>query len=123
MRFLVDANLPRSALPLLERFGHVAGHARDLGLGTAPDSEVAARARSTGSALLTRDLDFSDIRLYPPADYAGLVVMRLPDDATAGQIVLLLERFLKQPALVDCLPGHLVILEADRVRFRPPLTR
>lgn len=49
--------------------------------------------------------------------------MRLPDDATARQIVDLLERFLKQPALVDSLPGHLVILEADRVRFRPPLTR
>jgi predicted nuclease of predicted toxin-antitoxin system len=123
MRFLVDANLPRSTLPLLQRFGHAADHARDLGLGAAPDSQIAAHARNTVSALLTRDLDFADSRCYPPADYAGLVVMRLPDDATARQIVNLLERFLKQPALVDSLPGHLVILEADRVRFRPPLTR
>ena len=123
MRFLVDANMPRSALPLLLHYGHAADHARDLGLGAAPDSQIAARVRSTASALLTRDLDFADIRRYPPADYAGLLVMRLPDDATAGQIVTLLERFLKQPALVDSLPGHLVILEAHRVRFRPPLTR
>ncbi len=49
--------------------------------------------------------------------------MRLPDDAAAPQIVGLLDRFLKQAALVESVPGHLVILEAGRVRFRPPLTR
>jgi len=45
----------------------------------------------------------------------------MPDDAVAGTIVRLLERFLKQTELVDRVPGHLVILEADRVRFRPAL--
>jgi predicted nuclease of predicted toxin-antitoxin system len=45
MRFLVDANLPRSALALLRRYGHAADYARDSGLGAAPDTEIAARAR------------------------------------------------------------------------------
>ena len=31
MRFLVDANLPRSALPLLHNFGHTAEHAHGCG--------------------------------------------------------------------------------------------
>jgi predicted nuclease of predicted toxin-antitoxin system len=121
MRFLVDANMPRSTLALLQSLGHAAEHVRDLGLGATPDSQIAARARSTGAVLLTRDLDFSDIRHYPPVDYQGLIVMRLPDDAAAQDILNLFEKFLKQAELVAQLPGHLVILEKDRVRFRPAL--
>jgi predicted nuclease of predicted toxin-antitoxin system len=121
MRFLVDANMPRSTLALLQSLGHVAEHVRDLGLWAAPDTLIAARARSTGAVLLTRDLDFSDIRHYAPAHYQGLIVMRLPDDAVAQDILNSLERFLKQTELVAQLPGHLVILEEDRVRFRPAL--
>jgi hypothetical protein len=33
-----------------------------------PDSDIAARAQATGAVLLTRDLDFADIRQYPPED-------------------------------------------------------
>ena len=123
MRFLVDANLPRSSLSVLQAFGHSAEHVRDLGLGGAPDAQIAARARDTSAALLTRDLDFSDIRAYPPTAYPGLIILRLPDDAVAQQILNLLERFLRKSALVENVPGHLVILESDRVRFRPALKR
>jgi hypothetical protein len=45
----------------------------------------------------------------------------MPDDAVAQTIVNLLERFLKQTELATRLPGHLVIIEPDRVRFRPAL--
>jgi predicted nuclease of predicted toxin-antitoxin system len=121
MRFLVDANMPRSVLVLLQSLGHAAEHVRDLGLGGVPDSEIAARARSIGAVLLTRDLDFSDIRHYLPSEYQGFIVMRLSDDAVARDILSSLERFLKQTELVAQLPGHLVILEEDRVRFRPAL--
>jgi len=121
MRFLVDANMPRSTLALLTGFGHTSEHARDIGLGQAADSRIAAHARSTGAALLTRDLDFADIRHYPPADYHGILVLRMPDDAVAQTIVNLLARFLKQTELAAQLPGHLVILQRDRVRFRPAL--
>lgn len=121
MRFLVDANMPRSTLLLLAGVGHTADHARDIGLGHAPDTEIAARARSSGAVLVTRDVDFADIRNYPPVDYQGILVLRMPDDAVAQTIVNLLERFLKQTELAARLPGHLVILEPDRVRFRPAL--
>lgn len=122
MRFLVDANMPRSTLAVLTRLGHQLEFARDSGLGHAPDSQIAARARETGAALITRDVDFADVRHYPPADYQGIVVLRLPDDATAQDIANLLDRFLKQTELINQLPGHLAILEFHRVRFRPALT-
>jgi predicted nuclease of predicted toxin-antitoxin system len=72
MRFLVDANMPRSARALLARLGHTGEHACDLGLGHAPDAEIAARARSTGAVIVTRDVDFADIRNYPPREFKGL---------------------------------------------------
>ncbi len=122
MRFLVDANLPRSCLPLLKGFGHHPEHARDIGLGGAPDADVAARVRATGAVLLTHDLDFANIHTYRPSDYPGIVVLRLPDDAVAEQIVSVLERFLRNTELVNQVPQHLVIVEPSRVRFRPPLT-
>lgn len=121
MRFLVDANLPRSSLRLFQTYGHGSEHVRDLGLGDSADSVIAGHAKAIGAALVTRDLDFANIRAYPPEHYDGLLVIRLFEDATASQILRLLERFLRNSELVDKIPRHLVILEADQVRFRPPI--
>jgi predicted nuclease of predicted toxin-antitoxin system len=121
MRFLVDANMPRSTMGLLAQLDHQAEFVRDTNLSSAPDTQIAARARDTGAVLITRDMDFADIRNYPPTDYPGIIVLRLPDDSVAVTIVSVLDRFLKEENLASHLPGHLVILEADRVRFRPAL--
>jgi predicted nuclease of predicted toxin-antitoxin system len=121
MRFLLDSNMPRSALAVFGHFGHEAVFARDIGLAAASDEDIAARARSMGAVLLTRDVDFGDVRRYPPDEYCGIVVLRLPDKMGAGQILRVLERFLRECAFVDPLPGRLAIVELDRARFRPPL--
>ena len=100
MRFLVDANMPRSALALLKYHGHEARHVRDIGLGSAPDIRIAAHARVERAAMITRDFDFADIRHHPPAEYEGILVLHLPEDATAPFIIKLLDKFLKQSELV-----------------------
>lgn len=71
--------------------------------------------------LPTRDLDFTDIRRYPPESHPGLVVSRLPDDSTAKVILEVLERFFSQAELIARIPGRLVIVERDRARIRPPV--
>lgn len=121
MRFLIDANLPRSLAEFVSKLGHDVQFARDVGLGTAPDREIAAHAQQTGAAIVTRDLDFADVRQYPPERYSGIVTLRLPDDATAPDIVGVVERFLREQRFLSQLPGRLAIVEKDRVRFRPPL--
>lgn len=120
MRFLIDANLPRSTIALLTDLGHGVEFAR-VGMAAATDWDIAARARLTGAALLTRDLDFADIRRYPPEDYAGIVALRPPDDATAREILSVIERFIGQPTFLAALQGRLAIVEQHRVRFRPAL--
>ncbi|MHB1872335.1 MAG: DUF5615 family PIN-like protein [Steroidobacteraceae bacterium] len=121
MRFLLDANLPRAAVAIVEKFGHTVEFARDAGLGTAPDEVIAERARSTQAVLVTRDLDFADVRRYPPDDHSGIVVLRLPDDAVATDIAAVLERFLAESQFVAHLRGRLAIVDEARVRFRPTL--
>jgi predicted nuclease of predicted toxin-antitoxin system len=85
----------------------------------ADDNSIAAYARRNRQALITRDFDFADLRNYPPADYAGIVVLKLPDDATAAQVVKLVERFARQEEWLARLAGRLAIVELWRVRFRP----
>ena len=75
MHFLIDANLPRSLGDRIRLLGHSVTDVRGIGLGDADDEVVAALARGQGMVLLTRDFDFSDVRNYPPAQYAGTTVV------------------------------------------------
>lgn len=121
MRFLIDADLPRSTKELLQRHGHEAVDVRDIGLGSAADSHIAQYAQDNTLCLLTGDFDFSDIRTYPPARYHGLVILNVPPNATAPSILSLLEGFLIQPQVVRNLAGKLAIVEPGRVRIRHPV--
>jgi|ERR1022692_1181842 hypothetical protein len=66
MRFLIDANLPRAVIAELGRAQRPVKFAQDVGLGTAPDEQIAALARESGAAMLSRAMDFADVRRYPP---------------------------------------------------------
>jgi predicted nuclease of predicted toxin-antitoxin system len=121
MRFLLDANMPRSTLALFAEHGHTAVHVNDIGLSSAPDHQIAARARVEDAVLVTRDIDFADVRNYPPEASPGFLVLRVADDWTASQISSLTGTFLNMEALVANIPGHLVILDHRQVRFRPAL--
>ena len=118
MHFLVDADLPRSTAEVLQRHGHEATDVRDIGLRSADDTTIAQYAQQQHLCLLTRDFDFSDIRTYPPADYAGMVVLVIPPTVTTRYITQLLEMFLQQREIIVQLPGKLAIVEAGRVRLR-----
>ncbi|MEZ0472910.1 hypothetical protein [Luteimonas salinilitoris] len=48
-------------------------------------------------------------------------MIRLPDDAIAQDVVRVLGSFMRQSRFIGQLEGHLVIVEPDRVRFRPAL--
>jgi Domain of unknown function (DUF5615) len=81
MRFLIDANMPRSAAELLKYYNHEAVDVLDIGMGATADSDIAIYAQQNGLAIVTRDFDFADIQNYPPSQYAGLLVLALPEDA------------------------------------------
>ena len=77
MRFKLDENLPPDASTLLNNSGHDALTIRDQRLQGRPDTQIAAVCQEERRTLITLDLDFADIRAYPPSQYFGLIVMRL----------------------------------------------
>jgi predicted nuclease of predicted toxin-antitoxin system len=119
VRFLIDADLPRSTKTLLEKFGHEAIDVRDIGLKSAKDPVIARYAKDHQACLLTGDFGFADIRNYPPENYYGIVVLGLPRDATANFILQLIEEILRQTEVLARLPQKLAIVEAGRIRLKP----
>ena len=121
MRFLLDANVPRSLIQLLLRHGHDVDHVVDIGMGNSADDEIAQHAKRINATLISRDLDFADVRRYPPSQHAGIVVLRLPDDMVAKEIVEVFDRFLLILGDPQRLCGRLAIVERNRFRLRPSL--
>lgn len=118
MRFLIDADLPRSASDVVRRHGHEAVDVRDVGPSIAQDPQIAHYAQIQRLCLITGDYGFADIRAYPPEQYAGIVVLNLPRTATAAYINRLLDSFLEQEAVLAQLSGKLAIVEPGRIRLR-----
>lgn len=118
MRFIIDEDLPRSILNLLQQYNHDAVDVRDIGLRGTTDYEIAAYAKKTNRCILTGDYDFSDNRNYPPKEYCGIVVLNLPKISTASFIRNLLESFLQKNELVEQISGKLAIVEPGQIRIR-----
>jgi predicted nuclease of predicted toxin-antitoxin system len=118
--FLVDASMPRGTATLIHSRAHNATDVRDIGMGGAPDQDIAAYAQAHQMAILSRDFDFADVRNYPPNQYMGLVVIDLPSTATAPTILKLVENFIQDSQALSNLPGRLAIIQPGRNRFRPP---
>lgn len=74
MRFKTDENLPAEIVTLLCDHGHDAISVVEQQLAGAPDNVVAKVCQSEQRVLVTLDLDFADIRAYPPDEYSGIIV-------------------------------------------------
>jgi predicted nuclease of predicted toxin-antitoxin system len=116
MRFKTDENIPLEAVNLLRMSGHDALSVFDQSLAGQPDDRIASVCQQEGRALLRLDTDFSDIRTYPPANYPGLIVLRLARQS-APAVTRVLRRLLEVFATNDC-HGRLWIVEHNRIRVR-----
>lgn len=116
MRFKLDENIPVELADLLRTEGHEVETILDEGMKGARDARVAAVCQREARVLITFDLDFSDIRAYPPEVYAGLLVLRL----TRQDPDYLLRIFREVMRLLESnnVVGQLWIVEENRVRIR-----
>ncbi len=77
MKFKIDENLPTEFVELLQAAHHDAVTALSQGLQGEDDPVLIDLCRQEGRVLVTLDLDFSDIRTYPPQEVPGLMVLRV----------------------------------------------
>ncbi|BBL73910.1 DUF5615 family PIN-like protein [Methylomagnum ishizawai] len=117
MRFKIDENLHTDAAEFLRHLGHDAMTVYEQNLGGHPDAEIADSCRQETRALITLDLDFANIRAYPPSLYPGLVVLRLADQSRPS--VLRAMRRIAPLFDAEPLAGHLWIVDERQVRIRP----
>jgi len=120
VRFKLDENMPRDAATRLGEAGHDVATVVDEGLGGEDDPPVLKAATAEGRILLTFDLDFADIRQYPPGTHAGIVVFRLQDQRWTT-LERPLSRLLAKGGLAGLASG-LAIVDEARVRYRRPST-
>jgi predicted nuclease of predicted toxin-antitoxin system len=114
--FLIDENMSVTLVDALRAAGHAAEHVYDAGLQGQLDTAIFAYAQRQQQTIITNDLDFSNIREYPPP-HAGIVVARLPNEMP------LADRINEMMGALATLAGQklnntLVIVEPGRVRVR-----
>lgn len=114
--FKLDENMPRRAEGLLVDAGHDVHTALAENLGGRPDFEVLAACQRESRVLITFDLDFSNIRAFPPQATYGVWVLRPATQSVANTLALL--RGALKLAEVEAVRGCLWIVEHGRVRIR-----
>lgn len=116
MRFKLDENLPLEACRLLRKSGFDAMSVWDQEMVGASDQELARVCLAENRVLMNFDLDFANIRSYPPSQFAGLVVFRLLAQ-DKRHLLSVLERTI--PLFKRDSPfRQLWIIEEDRIRIR-----
>jgi predicted nuclease of predicted toxin-antitoxin system len=114
----VDENLGESHARLVREAGYDCDRVTDEGLSGASDEELWAKVVAESRLFITLDLDFSDVRRYPPGTHPGVLLLR-PIDSARDSVAAVLRKVLERHDLHD-LVGCLAIADVDRTRIRRP---
>ena len=114
--FLVDEDLPASLVAELRNQRYQAEHIYDAGLQGHSDEDVFQYAQTHQQAIITNDLDFSNIKQYTPPHH-GIIVLRLANSVPPAQrnhhVLQAIQQLQGQQ-----LENTLVIVELQRIRVR-----
>lgn len=115
-RFKIDENMPVEAATIVNEARHDALTIHDQRMVGNADAHVTSVCRLERRALVTLDLDFSDIRTNTPGEHHGIVVLR--PRAQAKLAVLQLLKQLIPLLSTEPLEGNLWILQENGLRIR-----
>lgn len=76
MKLKLDENLSCHLKSALIELGHDVLTAADENLLSRPDAEIAQSAKDEQRMLLTLDVEFADLRKYPPGSHPGVILFR-----------------------------------------------
>ncbi len=116
MRIQLDENLHPDVAELLNGDGHDALTVWDQNLRGSSDSAIASVIQHENRALITLDLDFSDIRTYPPSQFCGMIVLPVGSHSRK-HVIEVVTRLLPMLRTQDP-KGQLWIVDEQNVRIR-----
>lgn len=115
-RFKLDENIPWRVEPALRDLGMDVETANSEGFAGAPDPDLLAACLLEDRILVTLDLDFADIRMYPPGSHRGVWVLRPAVQSFASVLDLVLSGV--RLSSVERTTGQLWVIDEKRVRIR-----
>jgi len=118
MRFLIDADIPRSVTEFLVASGHDVADIRDIKPPATSDIDIYRLANDQNRIIITRDLDFSNILLYPPPSDGGIIVLRI-HLLPVSEILNIIKDLIKRIPEEDFI-GSLIVVRKDHYRLRKP---
>jgi predicted nuclease of predicted toxin-antitoxin system len=120
LRLKLDENLGRFVVELFREAGHDVATVWEEELTGATDHQIINIARSERRCLVTLDLDFANPLLFPPTEFTGVAVLRLPPKPNTGDLQAVCSTLLSGLAR-ETVSGRLWIVEPGRIReYEPP---
>lgn len=77
MLFKIDENLPVELADMLAKSGHDAKTLKEQHMQGIKDPGLIEKCNREQRALITLDMDFADIKAYPPDEMSGIIVLRV----------------------------------------------
>jgi predicted nuclease of predicted toxin-antitoxin system len=118
MKLKLDENLSRHLKPILIGFGHDVLTAADENLLSHPDTEIAQAAKNEQRMLMTLDVEFADLRKYPPGSHPGVILFR-PLSLSPLSVNAFIADFIRRTDL-DRLAACVAVVDPVHVRIRSP---
>lgn len=116
LRLKLDENMPQRAESVLRNLGIDVETAYSERLAGAADPVLLATCIAEDRVLVTLDLDFADMREYPPGSHRGIWVLR-PPQQTFNAILSLVQSSVRL-ASIERTAGQLWIIDERQVRIR-----
>jgi predicted nuclease of predicted toxin-antitoxin system len=116
MKLFADECVYQKTVEALQSWGHDIITAREVGLSGRSDEQILAYSVNEGRILITTDLDFSNIRYYPPKEHWGIIVLKIRP-AILTQVHAVLKKLLEQSSQ-EYFTKALVIVDRNKYRVR-----
>lgn len=116
IKFLTDECIGLPTLTFLRDLGYNVLTAKEAKLKSKPDIEIIKWAIKENRILITEDIDFGNILLYPPKLHTGIILLRFRHQLE-NKIHHMLSCLLKELKPKD-FKKTLIIVDAEKYRLR-----
>ena len=116
-KFVIDEDMSRSTVRMLQAEGYTALDIRDHGLRGADDKKIYKFAQEQKAVLLTGDKGFGNLLKFPLGSHCGIVIAHFPNEMSTNEINRQLLSDVKALKENDFI-GNLIILEPGRIRIK-----